>query len=201
MPSIKTTALRLLLVLSMLCGAGQAMGGPVYQVTLDTGALAGQGGYIDFLMLALADATPVEASIRNFSGDFGAASYRSGDVAGTLGGGVVIGNANGFGNFGQWASFGGIFKFDLSFRAGTEAGPGSNLGIALLDADWNYLGTMGDVVTFMLQPGGEDAVHADAALAAVSVAEPSSLILLAPSLLLLWLCLARPHRPQLRRGV
>jgi hypothetical protein len=187
MHMLKTGALRFLFLLSLLSGAGQALGAPGYHVTVDTRPLAGQAGYIDFLMLSLANATPVEAAISHFRGDFGDASYLSGDAAGTLADGIAIGNGNGFGNFGQWASFGGIFEFDVSFTTGSGEGPGTNLGIALLDADWNYLGAPGDIVTFMLQPGTVDTVQADPSMAAVSVPEPSTLALLMPCLMLVWL--------------
>lgn len=177
---LHTLTLRAMLAMALLCGAGQALAGPVYHVTINTTALAGQSGYLDFLLLGLSGAAPVEASITNFTGNFAASSFATGDASGTVAGGLRIGNHKAWNEFGQWANFGGLFKFDVSFSGNTGNGPGSNLGIALLDAGFNYLGTASDLVTFALQPGTADVVSADAALASVStVPEPSAALLLA----------------------
>ena len=179
---MKIFSLRVLLALSMLCGAGQALAGPVYRVTIDTAALAGKSGYLDFLLLGLASAEPLEASIGNFRGDFTGASFATGDAGGGVGGLVTIGNGAAWNEFGQWANFGGVFGFDISFSTGSGMGAGSNLGIALLDADFGYLGTAADVVSFAVQPGADIAVSLEAGVASVrivpegEVPEPSTVL-------------------------
>lgn len=179
---------RLLIAATMLSSAGHAAAGPTYHVSVDTTALGQQGGYLDFLFLGLNGATPVEAMLSNFKGRFGPDSLLLGDASGSVAGGVAIGNADGWNEFAQSAIFGGLFSFDVSFDGVDGAGPGSTLGIALLDANFQYLGAAADIVTFSLLAGSVDAIGADAAFATVTqgeVPEPSTLALLAGALLLL----------------
>lgn len=186
MNMLKSYMLRAMLALAMVCGAGPALAGPLYQVSIDTSALAGQSGYLDFLFLGLGGAAPATAQLSNFSGDFGAASFSIGEAGGSAGAGVSIGNGTGWNEFGLWANFGGRFGFDVEFDASPALGAGSTLAVALLDDQFNYLGSAGDIVTFALQPGSPDALTADGGLAAVSaVPEPSSMLLVAIGALVL----------------
>jgi hypothetical protein len=190
MTRLSSIALNLLLALAMLCGACRAQASPIampaWHVTIDTAALAGSSGYLDFLLLGLGDAQPMQASIRNFTGDYGADSVLAGDARGSVLDGVAIGNGTGWNEFAQWVDFGGIFTFDVSFSSHDGPGAGTNLGIALLDADFRYLGTAGDVMTFALQPGAVPVVTVEPGTAAVAaVPEPGTLLQVATGLLLL----------------
>ena len=183
------------LALTLGCAGGQALAAPLYHVDIDTTTLSGQAGYLDFLYLALADATPAHATLTHFAGDFDAASFTFGDAAGTVGSAVTLGSGNGGSEFAQWARLGGHFSFDLAFDAQSDAGAGAGAGVfagttfsvALLDDAFHYLGNTGDLVTISLQPGQPDAIGADAGFAAVSAAvpEPSTAWLGAAGLLLL----------------
>lgn len=188
MRTIHQFLVRLLIAATLLAGAGHAAAGPTYHVSVDTAALAGQGGYLDFLFLGLDGATPVQATLSNFRGKFGSGSLALGDASGSAAGGVVIGNGDGWNEFAQAATFGTLFSFDVSFDGQDGAGPGSSLGVALLDANFQYLGAAADIVTFSLLAGSVDAIGVDAAFARVSegaVPEPSTLALLAGAMLLL----------------
>jgi hypothetical protein len=187
---------RILFILAMLCGAGRALAGPIalstWHVAIDTTSLAGHSGYLDFLLLGLGDAQPLQASIDNFTGDYGGASIATGDAGGSTAGVVPLGNGAPWNEFAQWVHFGGIFTFDIGLAGEPGPGSGSNLGIALLDADFGYLGTPADVVTFALQPGVPVAVTAQDGIASVTaVPEPSTMPLVAGGLLLLAMRAAR----------
>jgi hypothetical protein len=175
---------RLLFAVLML-GAGHAAANPTYHVSVDTSALAGQSGYLDFLFLGLAGAAPVEARLSGFSGAFGNVGFVVGDADGAIADGVRLGNADGWNEFGQVAYFGGLFSFDVSFERAPGADLGTTLGVALLDDSFQYLGSAGDIVSIAVQPGARDLVSVDAAFAAVQVPEPSTLALLAGAIVLL----------------
>lgn len=173
-------------------GASPALAGPVYHVAIDTGSLSGQGGYLDFLLMGLDNAAPVQATISNVAGRFDGASFTVGAAAGSVASGVTLDNSSGWTEFGQWAQFGGVFSFDIGFDTGAGfadgIGAGTSLSVALLDASLNYLGTAGDVATFSLQPGQDDVVVVGAGFASVeanAVPEPSTAWLGAAGLLLL----------------
>jgi hypothetical protein len=183
-----------LAALAMLYSAAPALASPiqpsaVYRVSIDTASLAGRSGYLDFLLLGLSDAAPVQVAIGGFAGAYAAGTILAGDAGGSVAGGISLGNGAAWNEFAQWAEFGGVFSFSVRFTGTGDAGAGTNLGIALLDADFNYLGTAADVVTFALQPGMPIAITADAALAAATaLPEPSTMLQVATGLMLLALC-------------
>lgn len=188
MTSFKSYILRALLALAIACGAGPALAGTSYHVSIDTSTLSGQSGYLDFLFLGLADATPAAVQLSNFSGNVASSSFTLGEASGSAAAGVSIANGSAWNEFGQWASFGGLFEFDVSFTVGAELAAGTTLSLALLDDQFNYLGTAGDILTFALQPGLPDALTVNSQFATVSaspVPEPSSLMLMAAGTLLL----------------
>lgn len=178
---------RMLLPLLVLwCGvAATALAGPIYRVSVDTAALAGQGGYLDFLFLGLQDAAPATATLSNFTGALDGTGLTTGDASGSSAGHVVLGNGSGWNEFAQHVGFGGRFGFDVSFdMAGVAGDSGTNLTLALLDDAFQYVGVAGDIVTFALLPGQADAVAADGNFATVqAVPEPGSVALLAVGLL------------------
>jgi hypothetical protein len=182
---MKRFLLRLILLLAIASNAAAA---PIYQVSINTAALSGFSGYLDFLFLGLATATPAQATVSNLAGDFTGAGQVFGDVAGTAATGVVIGNSTGWNELAVGANFGGLFTFDVEFSVATPVGDGTTLSIALLDNAFSYLGTAADIVTFALQPGAATELTIDGAFAQVSaVPEPSALLMVALGLVLLGL--------------
>lgn len=176
------------LMLMMACGTAQAHT-EVYRVSIDTSTLAAQDGYLDFLLLGLSGAAPVQAKVSNFvgkfAGDTASGSFALGDVAGAIGTHVAIGNGDGWNEFAQWTHFGGTLSFDVSFDNAAASGAGTTLSIALLDAGLNYLGASGDVAAFALLPGAAPAISADSAYATISaVPEPAAYLLFSAGLLL-----------------
>jgi len=156
---MKTT----LLALSLLFACATAAAGPTYHVAIDTHDYAGQSGYLDFLMLGQAAASPVHATLTGFSGiddDGGAPRIAVGDVSGSTAAGVDLGNGTGWNEFGQWTRLGGHLVFDIAFDIDPTPGAGSTVEVALLDAGQNYLGSGGDVMTFATMPGVEPVVTA-----------------------------------------
>lgn len=177
---------RLLLALALACGAAQARA-QTYHVAIDTKALAGQQGYLDFLLLGLSGAAPAQATLSNFSGDFNGASLTLGDASSAANGAVNIGNSGSWNEFALWANFGGTLSFDVRFQL-AGGGAGSTLSVTLLDADLNYLGLAGDYATFALLPGDTPSIGAsgETAVNAISaVPEPASMLMLSAGLLLL----------------
>jgi hypothetical protein len=156
---------RLFGLLALLFACATASAGPSYHVVVDTQAYAGQSGYLDFLILGQAAASPMHATLTGFSGivdDGVGAPIFLGDVGGTPATGVVLGNAQGWNEFGQWTRFGGHLVFDVSFDIDLQAGAGSTLEVALLDGDLNYLQAAGDAIAFATLPGQEPVVTATA---------------------------------------
>jgi hypothetical protein len=183
----KLTA-RLLLALSLVCGAAPVMAVEVYHVTIDTSALAGTDGYLDFLLLGLSNAAPVQTQLSNFSGDYTTSSFALGDTSGDIHSVLSIANSGAWNEYGQWTHFGGTLSFDISINNSASSGAGTTLSIALLDAGLYYLGSSGDIVTIALQPGSASIVSADGAYATISaVPEPAAWLLLGAGLLLIGL--------------
>ncbi|HZV65789.1 MAG TPA: NF038129 family PEP-CTERM protein [Telluria sp.] len=176
---LSTLFSRALLALALACGAGAALAGPTYQVTVNTSALAGANGYLDFGFQALGSAAPAFATLSNFTGALGAAVIPSGDVVGTPPGMVTIGNTTGFNDLLQAVSFGGLFTFDLSFTA-DDGIAGSTFSVALVnDSVTDFVGYAGNIVEIALQPGAATTVNAVADFASVNaVPEPSDLLLM-----------------------
>jgi len=182
---MKRFFLRLMLLLAMACNAAAA---PIYQVSVNTSALSGFSGYLDFLFLGLGSATPAQARVSNLNGDFTGADVVLGDVSGAPATGVVIGNGAGWNELALGANFGGLFTFDVEFDVAAPFGDGTTLGIALLDGSFNYLGTAADIISFAVQPGAATTLTVDSALAQVSaVPEPSALLMVGFGLVLLGL--------------
>jgi hypothetical protein len=158
---------KLIGMLSLLFACATASAGPSYHVVVDTRDYAGQSGYLDFLILGQAAASPMHATLTGFSGiadDGGGAPILLGDVGGTPATGVVLGNAEGWNEFGQWTRFGGHLVFDVAFDIDPlidpTLGAGSTLEVALLDANLNYLQAAGDAIAFATLPGQDPVVTA-----------------------------------------
>jgi hypothetical protein len=196
MHTLTSLLLRALVAATMICGAGHASAGALYHVSIDTRALPGTGGYLDFLFAGpVSSATPT-ATVSNLAGSFDAAdTFAWGSPLGSLASGLTLGNAD---EFGTWAHFGGILSFDLGFSGTDDPGvPGIALSVALLDADqFSYApGTTGNVATFSLQAGVPADVAVDGDLATVTpIPEPATTAQMAAGLVLLAGALRRRRR-------
>jgi len=179
---------RALLALTIAIGAPAALAGPMYRVSLDTSALAGTVGYLDFGLNGPLDAAPTVARLGNFSGAFldGGILAPSGDASGDVVHGVVLRNGPEFNFFDQLVTFGGLFSFDVSFELG-GGDNGALFSVAFVDEALNYLGAVGNVIELNLvagQPGELQLVDGDFASVA-QVPEPAAWLLLASGLFLL----------------
>jgi len=185
--NIQSLFLRALLALSIAVGAPAALAGPVYNVSINTAALAGNTGVLDLGLNGFGTPTPLFASITNFSGDFLQALAPSGDVSGDIESGVLIGNRDGFNYFDQAVRFGGLFSFDVSFEGDDPASP-TQFNVALLNDTLDaFLGADGDLLTISLLAGTANAIDIRApGLVLVSeVPEPREWLLIATGLFLI----------------
>jgi len=189
MLNIKTLFLRALLALSIAVGAPAAMAGPVYNVSINTGSLAGTTGLLDLMFLGRETPNPTFAFLSNFSGDFFGAPIREGDASGDIANGVVLGNRTGFNVFDQAVRFGGLLSFDVSFESEYEL-IGTTLSVALLDMDFNYVGAEGNLLTIdvMANTPANIAVLAPGLVAVTEVPEPHEWLLIASGLMLIGFC-------------
>lgn len=169
--------LRAALAVTLLCGGAPAFATPTYFVTIDTAALAGQTGYLDFLFLGLDGAAAAEARVAQLSGDFTGADFFVGAATGTPASNLVLNNGGGWNEAGLGVRFGGLLRFALAFDFANRPDTGTTLSIALLDPQLYNLGGAGDIASFALQPGQAVDVWLDpafATLAAQAVPEPSA---------------------------
>ena len=182
---------RLFGILILLCACATASAGPSYHVVVDTQAYAGRSGYLDFLILGQAAASPMRATVTGLSGiadDGGGAPIVLGDVSGSIATGIMLGNADGWNEFGQWTRFGGHLVFDVSFDIDPQPGAGSTLEVALLDRDLNYLQAAGDAIAFATLAGQDPVVTTTAD---VRLPEAPAPVLCVTGLLLLGLARRR----------
>jgi len=189
--NFKNLLARALLALTLAAGAGAALAGPTYHVDVDTTALNGQTGYLDFLIVGQGDTATTTVTLSRLMGAFTGDVYTdntSGSVAG-----ATIGSAASLNEFGLVANFGGTFSFDLSFAQAMDDIAGAFLQIALLNPNtFGYLSpTTGDIATFNVQPGQPIGLTASSFARitlvpnAVDVPEPSDLAMMFTGLALL----------------
>lgn len=173
--NVKNLLARALMALSLVAGAAAAS--PVYHVDVDTSALAGTSGYLDFLIIGQGDTATTMATLSHFSGDFSGDVYTDNTIGSTAG--ASVGSAGSWNEFALWANFGGMFSFDVSFEQAADDIAGALFEVALLDAGFGYLApTDGDIAQFDLRPGesigllGSD--FATISEASADVPEPSA---------------------------
>jgi hypothetical protein len=173
--NLKNLFTHALLALMLVTGAGGALAGPVYHVTIDTADYAGTGT-LDFMLQGFDVSADATAILTNFTGDFGTASFSQGAIAGDIGSGVLLGTTDVASIFAQSVNLGGRFGFDLRFDVGPVGDPvGFSVGL-YSDELGQYLGEFGTVAAFELAPGQPDLVFVESGLAAVSaVPEPATL--------------------------
>ncbi len=177
--SLKNLFTRALLALMLVTGAGAALAGPVYHVTVNTAGLEGTG-MLDFIFVGYETSPDATATLSNFSGDFGSATYVDGPaVSGDISSAVVLGGIGTYNEFAQAVNLGGLFRFEVSFDF-ISAGDPVGLAVALFNDDFTaYLGTEGNIAQFELAPGVPDVVEVDGPLVdLVAVPEPANMALL-----------------------
>jgi hypothetical protein len=182
--NLKNLFTRALLALMLVTGAGAALAGPSYHVTIDTAGYAGTGA-LNFELSGY-ESQVATAFLSNFTGDFLGDSMPVGDVSGGIDTGLVLRTGASYAGFTQTLNLGQRFGFDLRFDTGSASDSvGFNLGV-FSDALGTYLGEFGTLVAIELAPGQPDQVYVDAALANVAeVPEPATLASLALGLALM----------------
>jgi hypothetical protein len=150
MTKFQTMLGRLLLAAMLACGAGQAVAGPTYKVSIDTASLGTGPAFLGLYFMGLADATPGSAIVGNLAGDLLGDPQVSGTVTGTVPGPITFSNTNGGSDWVQQVKLGGMFSFDVYFLVG-QGDVGSTFGWALFN-DTSYLGADGDLGTVSVQP-------------------------------------------------
>ena len=181
MMNLKNLLAKLLLAVLFMSGAGHALAGPTYSVSIDTSTLGSGPAYLGLYFAALDGAAQATATVDNLAGDFVGQAALTGPVTGLVPGPLVFGNADGGSELVQGITLGGMFSFDLSFILGT-GDIGSTFAWALFN-DVAYLGADGDLGSVSVQPGaaaGGVYLLADAStLGRVQVIpEPSTIALL-----------------------
>lgn len=183
---LKSFFTRALVALLLMTGAGAALAGPVYRVSLDTGNWSGSG-YLNLTLAGLNQALPVTATVSNFQGSFGAASFTQGLVAGDVASTVTLVQGPSFNELLQQVDFGGLFSFDVSFDVAPGVLDGSHFGVALVNAGRTAYadGLIGDIASISLMPGAAPLAWADARFVSIAeVPEPGSAALVLAGLLL-----------------
>ncbi len=117
---------------AFLC-SNQAWAGLIgYIVNVNTSAITGQSGFVDFTFLAGGAGAPAAtATVTNFArigGTLGAATL-TGNATGALPGVLTLGNGGGFNDIFQAVTFG--TQFSLQASVNTPAPSGSNVGTRL----------------------------------------------------------------------
>jgi hypothetical protein len=149
--------------------AGPAPGGSVlYHVTVDTSALAGTSGFLDFQFNpgALTEALAADAAVTNFSttsgGATGAATF-GGDASGSLAGTLQLDNRTTLNEARQGFTFGSQLSFDVRLSGPALTAPargrfGSTFALSLLGPDGTTPLESGDpsgaVARIAVSPGG-----------------------------------------------
>jgi hypothetical protein len=174
--NMKNLMTRALLALALSFGAGAAMAGPTYHITIDTADYAGTQGYLDLSLVALGDAAPAFAMLDNFTGNFAGSSALEGSASGDVSTGILLGNRDLINAFTALVDFGGLFSFDIRFDL-DDGKVGSTFSVALInDAFDGYLGSPGSLLDVALLPGEAPAFVANSSLvAAAEVPEPATL--------------------------
>ncbi|MFC0250864.1 NF038129 family PEP-CTERM protein [Massilia consociata] len=189
MTNIQNLFLRALLALSILVAAPAALAGPLYRVSLETAAWAGQSGYLDLSFGGYTGVGPARATVTNLRGDFDDSIdvYFESLAGGNRAEGFTLVASDMLSLVSQAVTFGGIFSFDLRFDE-AATGLGADFGISLVDTDFAPLTGDFPALTFFLVPG-EETTLVGAELARVEtlaeVPEPSDWLLVGTGLFLL----------------
>jgi len=132
-----------LIVALILLAAGSAFAtSPVYEVYVNTSAIAGQSGYLDFQFNPGMSSQAALARILNFDPYTGALTgvpLTTGDVAGGLPGAVTINNTTAWNDYYQGFTFGNGLHFSVQLEGPAVTAPtdadGSSFGFSMYAAD------------------------------------------------------------------
>ena len=133
---------RLLCAATLALAASAAVAGPSYHVDIDTAALAGQSGYLDFSVIGTLGAPSARATFTNFTsalGNYGIESDRVGAVLGGIPAGFSLANAAGDNYLTHAISFGGLYGFDVSFSGdyqSVSSPDGASFAVGLYNASF-----------------------------------------------------------------
>lgn len=166
--NLKNLFTRALLALMLVTGAGAALAGPTYHVSIDSKGYSGTG-LLDFQFSTYVPSDGASVFLSNFTGDYTGAT-------GDLGAGVLVEASDGFGDFSQTLNLGGRFGFDVRFDNGAfNEGTALNVGLFSDELD-QWLGATGTLVLIQMTPNEPTVVEVDAGFAsAAEVPEPATL--------------------------
>ncbi|MDY6944682.1 MAG: NF038129 family PEP-CTERM protein [Pseudomonadota bacterium] len=129
-----------MLLICAVLGSSAALA-QVFEVTVDTSALAGTTGYVDFqLNPADVSAPQAGASILDWAGNITllGAPMVEGNVTGTLPGTLQLANSTAFNDYFHAVEFGDAIRFVVEFTGNSPfpvASVGTSFALALYDAD------------------------------------------------------------------
>lgn len=166
--NLKNLFTRALLALMLVTGAGAALAGPTYHVTIDTTDYSGTGA-ISFDLSGFESSPDATAYLSNFMGDFGDASD-SFNASGDIASGIVLGPRD-VSWFAQTLNLGQHFSFDLRFDVG-PAGDQVGFSMAIMNqATGEFLGDeFGTLLAVALTPGQPDTLYVGSPLVGISEA-------------------------------
>ena len=181
---------RSMLACSLAFGGAVAVAAPVtYHVAIDTRTVDSDA-LLNLSLSVGGNSNPVNATLSNFTGDYGAAYEWGGAVSGSVGNAVTLSNSA-FDNFlTQFVVLGGLFGFDIMFDvANSDPGTLFTAGLYLPEYAGFALGS-DNLVAISLAPDGSPSVSAASPFANVTaitaeVPEPGQWLLMATGLLLL----------------
>ena len=185
-------SLKYLIFSLILLTTGSAFATPqTYQVYVNTSAIAGQSGYLDFQFNPGNNAQAAFAELLNINsagGSLSGSPLTTGNVSGSLPGAVTLGNTSAWNDYFQGFTFGNGLHFSvrldgpaLTSPNGT-AGSGSDFAFSMYAADQatpllsNNLN--GFAMTASVLPGGTTAANYGYGQSTSPVPEPSTFALL-----------------------
>ena len=129
---------------------------PSYHVVINSTSMAGDGWLDMEFSPANGASAGASATLSHFSGNFGSIAEMTGDVAGTVGTTITLGNSTSYNDLFRSLVLGGSFSFDVSFGGAyaNTAGDGTTLSVGLMNSDASgYLGNpAGSLIQFDLTP-------------------------------------------------
>jgi len=190
--------LTLLLLVEVASGPGSACAGPVtYQVSVNTSALDGQSGNLDFQFnpggLGSEPATATVTNFQTLAGILSQPAMLTGDASGSLPGTLTLNNGTAYNDVFQKFSYGSSFDFALTLSGPALDSPGGSSGSSFALSLYDAAGLTpllttdpnGSVLTVNLNVSGTTSVltfpqsstNSTPAASVSSVPEPSSLVL------------------------
>jgi hypothetical protein len=190
MSNITQILARSVLACTLAFGGAAAVAAPVsYHVAIDTTS-AGSDALLSLSLSGAGNGNPVNATLSNFTGNYGGLYESGGAVSGSVGNAVTFSNT-GFDAFlTQFVVLGDLFGFDIMFdAANSDPGVLFTAGLYLNEYAGYALGS-DNLVAISLTPNGNPLLSATSPFASVTaitaeVPEPGQWLLMATGLLLL----------------